>query len=559
MHRLLPFLFFLFLFSCAGDPLELDIVDLDPMGNNENNATPIESTTGTLLSDHEELTLRLSFRTQGGGEGVLALQGKYELQLPSLMIGELKPTMAIQSGDSIWQDLEVQFIPARNGNPALLAGVYLNGSPVYYQQPLPETDAPTGPLTFTSENGSVELTDVFYTPVAGRSSVINQDGVVELNVPVLHYDYYHLPKGSKTFSGWDSQQPVKSGYINRVDLYNIGDQTTDYAIRFTGTLNIPETADYYFKTWGTGNTTFSLNGRSIAEHAGAPGDWDDADSLRLEAGDYPFELRIVQHNGWNVNRISYRKAGTDEPLRFLNAMEERVAIATPSGSTVRELKTDDEPYILRSFLYFPAPKLYEAAQKRTHVVSVGEGDGPHYSVDLQTGALLQVWRGPFADVHNMWDGRGEPQVMKPLGQVVPFDGSPLFAPSATEPWPSAPGLNEEDDIDHDAYVLDEAGRPTFNYLGYDHSFSDQIIPDGKGLLRHISHTAGGNSEYFTQLVAAKSITETAPGEYFLRGPGLRLTITSYDGNQITLQRSGGLERLIAQLPAKGHVEYRMDW
>jgi hypothetical protein len=72
-------------------------------------------------------------------------------------------------------------------------------------------------------------------------------------------------------------------------------------------------------------------------------------------------------------------------------MEEGKTIGGLGASTPQKLETDDYPYLLRSFLYFPAPKVYEIATKRTHVISVGEGEGPHYSLDLQNGALLQMW------------------------------------------------------------------------------------------------------------------------------------------------------------------------
>jgi hypothetical protein len=503
--------------------------------------------------------VKLSFRGDAESQAMLALQSRYVLNLPSLTIGDLSPSSSIDITEGVWQDLEVQFIPEKNGQPAILAAVYLNGNPVYYQQPIEAENEEDGPLIYLPEEEGFEVADFRYARVAGKDSYITEDGLVNLNLPNLRYEYFHLPEGSRTFSGWDTQEPVKTGYINRVDLYNIADQNTDYAIRFTGTLNVPRDDEYYFKTWGSGNTMLSLDGRTIAEQAGAPGDWDNADSLSLTAGDHAFDLRIVQHHGWNVNRISYRAAGTAEDLRFLNAMEERKVIAKPAATTPRKLETDDEPFLLRSFLYFPAPKLYEEATKRTHVVSVGEGSGPHYSVDLQTGALLQAWRGDFADVHDMWDGRGEPQVMRPLGPAIQFDGDMLVAASATEPWPGPPAAPDEDDFHHVAHELDGAGRPTFIYGDGQRSISDHIIPNGDGLLREVTHSVGGNGSYCVQLAAASEITEIAPGEFELRSPGYRIKIESYDGSGLTLQKDGNLQRLIAELPAKGHVRYQIDW
>lgn len=556
MLRFLPLLF-LFV-ACAGDPLDVEIVDLKTIAPDDG-FTQVAEPYNEVVPRHDELTVKLSFRTDNEGTARLAFQSRYVLNLPDLTIGDLSPATPVAITPGVWQDLEVQFLPEKDGQPAILSAVYLNGNPVYYQQPIVAENDKDGPLIYLPETENLEVTDFRYARVAGKESFLSEEGLVNLNLPNLRYEYFHLPKGRKTFTGWETEAPAKTGYINRVDLYNIADRSTDYAIRFTGTLNIPQAAEYYFKTWGSGNTELLFDGKPVTNQAGAPNDWDDADSLRLTEGDHAFDLRIVQHHGWNVNRISYRKAGSDEDLRFLNAMEERKVIATPAATNPRKLETDEEPFLLRSFLFFPSPKLYEEATKRTHVVSVGEGKGPHYSIDLQTGALLQVWRGDFADVHDMWDGRGEPQAMRPLGPAIQFDGDMLVASSATDPWPGPPAAPDEDNFNHVAHELDEAGRPTFIYGDGQRSITDHITPNQGGLFREITHTVGGNGTYFVQLAAASEITEVAPGEFDLRSPGHRIKIESYDGSGLTLQKDGNLQRLIAELPAKGHVRYQIDW
>ncbi|MEM6770459.1 MAG: hypothetical protein AAF597_07760, partial [Bacteroidota bacterium] len=339
----------------------------------------------------------------------------------------------------------------------------------------------------------------------------------------------------------------------------IADRRANYALRFTGVLNVPEAETFHFTTWATGQTKLRIDGEIVNQQEGAPSNRTNAGNVTLSKGDHDFDLRIVQHVSWNAYNLSYRKTKSNEPARSLNTMEQKKAIATPRAQNPRELKTDDDPFLLRSFLYFPAPKLYEEATKRTHVISVGEGEGPHYSVDLQTGALLQAWRGEFADVHDMWNGRGEPQVMRPLGAAIQFSGDMLTADSATDPWPGPPEDPDEDDFAHLVHALDEAGRPVFEYDAGAGLITDHIVPNEGGLLREINHSAGGNSSQYVQLVAARTIEEVAPGEFALRSPGLKIRIESYDGSGLTLQRDGDLQRLIAELPAKGHVRYQIDW
>ena len=556
MRQLLALLPLLYLTACASDPLVPKVVEVPGAAPDDGFVTVAVTDPAALNIDHEDLTLRLSFRADAGAKGSLMLQGKYPLALPSLRVADDTPQYPVSVRPGQWHDLEVQYKAPADGTPALLSAVYLDGNAVYYQYALPATDAAPGPLRVETTAGAVELADVSYAPVAGRRSGVDADGTVMLNVPLLRYDYYHLPAEARTFGGWDAGAPVKSGYINRVDLNAIRDRGQDYAVRFTGQLYVPTADTYVFETWGPGATEFLVDGQTVAAHAGAPNDWQELDSLALTAGEHTVEIRIVQHHGWNVNRLGYRRSGTAAPLRYLNAMEERVAIATPAPPEPRRLATDDRPYLLRSFLYFPAPKLYEPATKRTHVISVGEGDGPHYTLDLRTGALLQLWRGEFADVHAMWDGRGEPQVMRPLGTALYFDGSPLVAPSATRPWPAAPA-DADDDFRHRAYELDGAGRPTFRYAAGGGALTDHLVPDADGLLRQLTNT--GDTELNVQLAAARRLTETAPGEFELRGPGVSLRVTDFAMEGLTLQRSGGAERLVATLPPGGHVQYRLAW
>lgn len=263
----------------------------------------------------------------------------------------------------------------------------------------------------------------------------------------------------------------------------------------------------------------------------------------------PLELHIVEVEWTEAN---------DEGVR--DSVQISKDLTVPDPAKLQELVTDDYPFLLRSFLYFPVPKAFGGTQKRTHVISVGEADGPHYSLDLQNGALLQVWRGGFANTYDMWVGRGQPQVMHPLGTVLLFDGTPQWAEISNDAdrWPDSIAVDE--DFQHVRHTLDAAGRPTFEYvMKGGHALSDKLTPANDGLLRELTHTAGGNKTIYTQLAAAREITEVAPGEYELRGPGLKLKIESYDGDRLVLQRTNGKDRLLAELPAKGHITYRLDW
>src|SRR5690606_15518339 len=71
-------------------------------------------------------------------------------------------------------------------------------------------------------------------------------------------------------------------------------------------------------------------------------------------------------------------------------------------------------------------------EKRTHTMAIGEPGGANYAIDLSKGELLNVWRGDFVETTPMWYGRGETQLMLPLGNTIEFSGKPSLAVLATK-------------------------------------------------------------------------------------------------------------------------------
>jgi|GEM_PF-2368079 len=565
MYRFLPLL--LLLFACASDPLELHVAEVKWTETDDGlNTVDLPDSgriteTTELLALHEDLNLKFSFRTVTGTQAKLLLQGKYVIELPSLAVTGSKPRITTAVSPGVWQDLEVVFIASDGESPAIMPAVYLNGALIYYQQAFAANDAPAGPLTLVVDSGEVEITALRYSFQGGKTSTIDQEGV-SLNIPLLRYEYFELADDPVGLNDWAQTPAVKTGYINRFDLGAIRERGNSYAIRFTGKLQIPKKGEYTISTFTPAFVRVFIDERKIIndfdENTGAR---KVDGSIELSEGLHDFRLEYVQPGGWGVLKLSY-KAPDEMAEKLLNSMGGSKVIATPGAANPQKLETDNYPYLLRSFLFFPAPRVYEAAAKRTHVISVGENNGPHYSIDLQNGALLQMWRGEFADTHDMWAGRGEPQVMRPLGAAIGFDGSPQWATISDDAdrWPDSIPVANSADFRHIRHTLDVDGRPTFEYdLRGGHSVADKLSPDKGGLVRKLVHGAGGNSTLFTQLAVAAEITEVAPGEYALRGPGLKLKIKSYDGDRLVLQRAGGKDRLLAELPTNGQVTYRLDW
>lgn len=170
------------------------------------------------------------------------------------------------------------------------------------------------------------------------------------------------------------------------------------------------------------------------------------------------------------------------------------------------LKVQSKPYLLRGFLMFNN-------KKRTHVISVGHPDQVSYSYDLKQGALLQVWRGQFLDVTQMWEDRGEPQLARPIGSVMPLSAAPAlsFLTDRNTAWTDSIAF---DDFHNNGYVLDKSRMPTFiyNYNGADVTDKLSVINNGESLQREIT-VANGADNLYCRIAAANNIVALKSGMY----------------------------------------------
>ncbi|MGY3052043.1 hypothetical protein ACVWYG_000230 [Pedobacter sp. UYEF25] len=184
------------------------------------------------------------------------------------------------------------------------------------------------------------------------------------------------------------------------------------------------------------------------------------------------------------------------------------AMAVPNNPIL--LNPTGRAYILRSFLNY-------GDRKRTHVISVGNPNQISYSYDLKQGALLQIWRGQFVDVTDMWDGRGEPQVAKPNGSVVLLSGAPsiAFLADANSLWPDSIAF---DDFDNKGYALDKDRNPTFRYVYKGATVTDKISSQGNGesLIREIN-VSNAPANFYCRIAAASIIEAVGKGIYAVDG------------------------------------------
>lgn len=547
-------------YSCATDPLELEEVSSDEQAVDDG-LEAIESAdlsatapaTLDLLAEHGVLTVAFSIKLSQDAHARLLIAGRHAVELPSLVVDGIQDReMDIALNTGVYQDLEVAYLPAREDAPALLAALYLNGNLVYYQRPLPtvESDAGEG-LKIELQEGTATVENLRTQNQAGRSSSLTSDGTVVLNLPLIRYEYYPIDGSPDFVNDLGSRTPTKEGYISRFDLPAIREQPQDYAVRFSAELDIPQAGEYTFTVLTPAKARLYIDDRLVVDANGAEDSWQSEGGIELSEGSHQFRIDHYQDVGWN--RINLTYTGPNGEVAPLNDMTEGRSIARPVVDEVVALETDDRPYLLRSFLNFPPTRVYDYTEKRTHVVSVGEADGPHYSYDLRAGNLLQVWRGDFLDVSQMWVDRGQPQTARALGAVTAFDGKSGWS-SEVDQWGDT--LAE---LRHLRYELSDSGQPTFIFGEDDVEVSDRILPNPSGGLTRTLRYREGGEQRFAQLAAARTIRELGPGTFELRGPGVNLEVTDMAAGGLRLLRGDGIERLVAELPPGESVTYEISW
>ncbi len=169
------------------------------------------------------------------------------------------------------------------------------------------------------------------------------------------------------------------------------------------------------------------------------------------------------------------------------------------------------------------------------------------------------WHGGFADMTNMWEGRGEWQNLSPLGDLIARSGAPDFSilPGPKSPWPDS--LNDSHKILPKGYSLDHQGWPTFDYLMGEATIEDGYRSDKRSLVRTTKIT--GNDVPVFQMIASGSVVENlGKGRYAVQGPGYQIQIKSCNECSLFLRQTAKGQELVASIsPGGGNISTEFSW
>ena len=529
--------------------------------------------------EHGDLELALDFMMAEGSNSGIYLQGRYEIQLLDSW-GEANPTYGDCGGlyerwdesrgegregyegraprlnacgaPGLWQRLELSFVAPRfdgEGNKvenARFRYVRINGVTVHEnveltgptRGPLAEggAEVPEGPLRFQGDHGPVAFRDIRYAAF--------DPARVELSE--LNYELYTQPARERATLG--GLRPERQGAAPEL-TWQLGDTPALFTLLVDGQVAVPTSGAYTFdqRTNWAGAMALTIDGRPV----------EGDEPIELEAGAYPFELLFAKlfEGGDPVMGVFVEGPGVRR-----QALHAQGSIPLTKPPNPIYVEADVRPRVVRGFARLDSSR-HRPEELLTHAVFAGHPTGAHYVFDGGSGALAEVWRGPFLDATPMWEGRGgSPPDL--VGNAITLGAAPPLAPLAdsASAWPDSVGA---DDFRLVGYDLEDGGYPVFRYRLFGADVTDRIRPskDGKALVREMDVEGEGRDRLYVRVAAGEGIEAWGGGTYALDGQ--RYLVHLPDGLQPMLRQNvDGPDELLVPLknvPSDQDVRYEIVW
>ncbi|WP_254560347.1 family 16 glycoside hydrolase [Dyadobacter diqingensis] len=489
----------------------------------------------------KDLRLYTEFMLSPGAEGNIVLPGGQRLRLadnkqkePSaLTTGFIRqfPSQNAAKAPGLWQAIELAYDASVSTvkNSARLNSLKLNGVTVLESVylPLSKSVADAQPISFEVTKGTIAFRNIGYQLLNDRKPLSLNNLTYKLYSDKWDAtEYSKLEKEAKTPS---LTQEVTNGM-------------REFHLVYEGEMTAEEEGDYVFTTIYSGPIlTLDIDGKTVVTSGESTSQESHTGSVSLSKGTHRFKIHYSRFP-WRQPALGLRvqKAGIRQyDLHILSSLPE------PEPKPYIGVTPDLRPEMVRSFILLSGEKY-----KRTHCLSVGSPTGWSYTMDLNRGALLQAWRGQFANVTEMWYERGEPQLLEPAGLTVPVSGKSSIAVLDDEKatWPDSANVN------YQGYTLDAQGFPAIRYAVGSASVSDHITSTAEGIIRNIEVKGTPSGTLYSLLASGKQIQMIEKGLYQVDD---RYYIQIDKKTKVVLRTSGENQELL--LPVSGSASYSMFW
>lgn len=489
-----------------------------------------------------DLRLYVEFMVSPGAEGNIILPGGQKVLLSdshlqretnamtSGFIGQF-PSQNTAKTPGSWQTIELAYdasVPQLN-NSARLNMLTLNGVTILETVYLPVNKPVTDPeaLSFEIKKGTIAFRNIGYQLLASRKP---------LTLNNLTYKVYSDKWDAKEYSKLDHEG--KSALLTQ----EVNNGMREFHLVYEGDVDVTEAGDYIFTTIYSGPVlSLDIDGKSIVSTGESTSQETHTGSVNLTQGNHKLKIHYSRFP-WRQPALGLRveKAGIRPyDLHVLSSLPE------PDPKPYISVTPEMQPEMVRSFILLDGEKY-----KRTHCISVGSPAGWNYTVDLNRGALLQAWRGQFANVTEMWYERGEPQLLFPAGLTVPVSGKSSLAvlENTNAAWPDSSNINFL------GYKIDSKGFPGFRYAIGSATISDQMVSDNAGITRTFLVEGTPKGSVYSLLAKGKDIVMVEKGLYQVDN---RYYVQVDKKATVVLRSAGENKELL--LPVSLTTHYTMFW
>ncbi|GAB2596992.1 hypothetical protein GCM10027190_51340 [Spirosoma areae] len=483
----------------------------------------------TLLTPTDDFRLRF--------EVLLSPRANLTLTLPTgqaISFANSPDLARLMKSPGLWQTVEIWYKTGGRKGPSMLEKLALNGVTVREGYTL--TNNTLGPLTVLSPQGTVAIRNVGYRVMSPRN-------VAQWSSPVS----YTIVEGGYI---QDPQEATRRKILKQDTTAQLNyevsyGQPRQYTILFSGKLNALLAGEYQFELNQGGVAGVWIDGKEVIPASHRELGQASTGQATLTAG--PHDVRVYFSRSWFRPGLGLfvSQAGTrPQPLHALASLPD------PDPVGVLSVKADLKPQLIRSFVQLPGEK-----SKRTHSLSVGSPTGMHYTLDLNQMALLQAWKGDFADVTEMWYERGEPQVLTPLGVTtrLPAQSVLMIMTNENTPWPDSVGENV---LQYKGLTINKEGFPTVEYGLAGMAVTDAVRPGSDGLDRTLTLTGAPDGTPYCRVAAGASVEEVSKGLYAIND---RSYFVRFDPKaSVKLRQSNGKQELLLPVELKngtGAVQY----
>ncbi len=397
----------------------------------------------------------------------------------------IKPLAEAKRKEGLWQKIElVMSLTGLNGIP-VIEKVILNDLLIHSNVLLPNLKSANGTLSFSNQNGLLAFKNFEYIGFEKKQPI----SIVNLT--------YTLEETYNSDRSFESKKQDKVSGKSATLTTDIPNNFNKYILHYKGEMNVEKDAMYGFTLEHQGTGKLLIDGEQVV----GSGEYlyrNPISGLKeIKAGKHSFEY--IYHPiywrpvfGVEVSGADFRPYGLNDPKTLPTRQLE-------GGIFIDNVESKAKT--IRSFLNFNETKL-------TKVISVGTPEKIHYSFDLDNGSLLQVWKGKFADVTQMWHERGEPQLLYTSGLLTVLNNEIPFFEINNEAQTKTDVYTE---FINAGYDLDENGVPIYTYNWKNASFTQKFSPSYDGLLCEV--TCSETAKFGYTLAIGNEITKLSEKLY----------------------------------------------